>query len=267
MPTGVKNPRTPRADVSSLMRSMMRRVRDRSLEGVASVAPALAAYADWCQPVHNRWVGPMNGQPARQQLVRDIARCAQPKAVIETGTNRGVTTEFLWSVTGAPTWTVETSQRFAKFAQWRLHHLADITVCHDDSRAFLAQLARDEQMPKEDVLFYLDAHWGTQLPLREELVTIAQHWTEPVILIDDFQVPGDTGYGFDDYGNGMRLSSDYVPLAEMGDFTLLFPACPSAAEGGSRRGCVVIVSPTRADEFKGQGLPLVRCRCDEARTA
>ena len=90
-----------------------------------------------------------------------------------------------------------------------------------------------------------------------ELLTISHGWKNPIIMIDDFEVPGDPGYAFDDYGEGLRLTGDYVPLAEMGEFDLLFPTCPSTSEGGSRRGCTVIASPSQAAKFATDGVPLV----------
>lgn len=229
----------------------------RMVDRVESVSPRLAAYVDWCQMEHTRYgTGPMNGQPARQQLVRAIARVVAPKAVIETGTGRGATTSFLWAVTGCPTWTVESSARHASFARWRLHDIGAITVCQGDSRAFLRRLAADPQVPKESVFFYLDAHWEADLPLRDEVLIIGRDWSDPIIMIDDFQVPDDPGYGFDDYGDAGRITRDYIPLAELGDVEVLFPTCLSSAEGGLRRGCSVIVSRARAEAFAREHIPL-----------
>lgn len=241
------------------VRSLLHTGKTALLDHLAEVAPTLAAYIDWCQPGQNRWyLGPMNRQPARQELVRAIARSVRPQAVIETGTHRGATTHFLWAVTGAPTWTVEVVPRFAAFAEWRLGEIQEITVRRGESRAVLRQLAADPAVPKENVFFYLDAHWGSDLPLREELMIISEAWRDPVIMIDDFEVPDDPGYRFDDYGDGNRLTVEYLRQAELGPVELLFPACPSSAESGLRRGCVVIASPTRADTFQLEGVPVRR---------
>jgi hypothetical protein len=60
-------------------------------------------------------------------------------------------------------------------------------------------------------------------------------------MIDDFQVPSDPGYGYDDYGPEKALVSSYIQPAvlahELGAF---HPCTPSAAETGGRRGCVVL---------------------------
>lgn len=244
------------APCATAIRGFVRDRLDLMVDRLEPLSPTLAAYGDWCQSGYTRRTGPMNDQPARQQLVRDIAHAAAPQAVIETGTHRGATTGFLWAITGSPTWTVESSARYVSFARWRLRDLSAITVCQGDSRAFLRQLAADRRVPKETVFFYLDAHWGEDLPLREELVIITHCWSDPIIMIDDFEVPGDPGYGFDDYGNGKRLTRDYLPWDALAGMAILFPSCPSSAEGGLCRGCSVVVSRARAEAFARSHLPL-----------
>jgi hypothetical protein len=107
-----------------------------------------------------------------------------------------------------------------------------------DSRIFLRWLLANPAIPKEHVLFYLDAHWGDDLPLMEELTIIAPNWSESAIVIDDFQVPGDSGYGFDDYGQQGRLTVDFLP--ELAGWGALYPSAASAIETGGRRGYVVL---------------------------
>jgi hypothetical protein len=55
------------------------------------------------------------------------------------------------------------------------------------------------------VFFHLDAHWEGDLPLQEEIEIILGRFPNFLIMIDDFRVPGDSGYGFDDYGRGKML--------------------------------------------------------------
>jgi hypothetical protein len=58
-------------------------------------------------------------------------------------------------------------------------------------------LAARLDFPKSKVFFYLDAHCGWEAPLVEELKIIFTKWTEAVVMVDDFQVPG-TDYVYDD---------------------------------------------------------------------
>ncbi len=64
-------------------------------------------------------------------------------------------------------------------------------------------------------------------------------------LIDDFKVPNDEGYGFDDYGEGATLSLDYLlPLEDLG-VVPYFPGSPSSLETGVCHGCVVLARHSR----------------------
>jgi hypothetical protein len=59
-------------------------------------------------------------------------------------------------------------------------------------------------------------------------------------MIDDFCVPGDAGYAYDDYGEAGALDLAYLaPLAAFG-LPTFFPAACSACETGKKRGCVLL---------------------------
>lgn len=153
---------------------------------------------DWAVSDSSAWAGPMNGQQMRQQLVRDLVRHVDIRGVVETGTYRGTTTEFLHHVTGGPVFSIESVPRYHDFASRRFAVSDPVHLRLGDSRPVLAQLAEDDRCPKHQVLFYLDAHWARDLPLHGELELIRRRWHDCVVMIDDFEVPGDPGYGFDD---------------------------------------------------------------------
>ena len=89
-------------------------------------------------------------------------------------------------------------------------------------------------------LFYLDAHWENHLPLKDELQIIFEHAQQFLILIDDFCVPHDAGYGYDNYGDGKSLELAYLRPLSQYRFAVFFPTAPSVLETGYRRGCVVL---------------------------
>ena len=97
----------------------------------------------------------------------------------------------------------------------------------------------DDIIAKDKVFLYLDAHWHDDLSRREEVDLIFRHRTRPVVMIDDLQAPDDSGYQLNDYGEGEKLSLDYLdPVANIG-FTPFIAALPLSGEVGFKRGWVV----------------------------
>jgi hypothetical protein len=190
---------------------------------------------------------PFNGQFHRMQLVKEILKCFEFCAIVETGTYRGLTTAFLRRLSGLPVYTVEASERSFYFAKQRFRHEDGVFVEYGDSRTFLKRLGKDPRLSDGCVFFYLDAHLQLglplyeqgDLPLHEELEIIARSWPDPVIMIDDFQVPDDPAYGFNDYGIGGRLTVDYLPPVLKQEFRLFWPTVRGEGETDPRRGCVV----------------------------
>src|SRR5947209_5803157 len=68
----------------------------------------------------NGWGGPLNGQCGRQQLVIDLMQAIRFTHIIETGTYRGTTTEYLARVSGLPTYSVELTKYNYHYARYRL---------------------------------------------------------------------------------------------------------------------------------------------------
>jgi hypothetical protein len=184
--------------------------------------------------------GPFNGQLHRQKIYSDIIRSFPLKAIVETGTCRGTTTEFM-SRSGLPVYTAEYDPRLFIFASLRFRKQNKVHLFLDDSRSFLKRLAVDQQVPKQYVFFYLDAHpFNSQddLPLREEVGLVFDNWKFAVVMIDDFQVPG-TDYYFCDYGPGRRFDLEYLkPVAK--SLSAFFPSVSPEAESGRKSGCVIL---------------------------
>lgn len=209
------------------------------------VVPAKAlAYKDLLRPsLRIGCGGPMNGQAGRQQLLRELMCKAQFTRLVETGTYRGTTTEFLYHIAGKPIDTIEASPRFFEYSRRRYFHHPAVSTHLGDSGEYLRLLAAS-RAPPGTVFFYLDAHWGSYLPLHDELTAIVEFWSDSVVMIDDFCVPDDPGYGYDDYGPGKSLTLDNLPPTCLAGWTLFYPAISSSEETGKRRGCCVISSPS-----------------------
>jgi hypothetical protein len=195
----------------------------------------------------DRWGGPFNGQCFRQMIFIDLVRACKFNTIVETGTFRGSTTLFLaLNSGGAPVYTSEIRTRVFELARRRLRAIPNIHIYNSDSRKLLSTINPSSECPS---FFYLDAHWLGDLPLAEETELIARKFPSFVIMIDDFQVPGDPGYGYDDYGPGKSLSLRDFPFDSDPRFVPYFPARRSTEESGVRRGCIVLASPDLRDNL------------------
>jgi len=195
--------------------------------------------------LQNCWGGPLNGQVGRQAIFLDVIDRVAPVAVIETGTFRGITTEWLARNFSGPILTCEKEKFYFLQAHARLSAFPNVDLRLEDSRSFLRQAL--VSYPKDCRTFiYLDSHWERDLPLREELRIIFSCQPNAVVAIDDFRVPCDIGYGWDDYGPGQSLDIDYVKDVIPHGSRLFFPQLRSADETGAVRGCcIVAVDPAQ----------------------
>ncbi len=183
--------------------------------------------------------GPLNGSPARLAAFEELKRRCSFDAIVETGTYLGESTIY-FGAAGCPVYSSEVNPRYMGYARMRLRSRPNVHISLGDSRKFLRRLIEDPNVPKDKVFFYLDAHWQDDLPLREEVDLIFRNWKRAVVMVDDFRVPDDLGYKFDDYGEGKSLSLEYLDLIAHLGFTSFFPALPSSEEPGYKRGWVVL---------------------------
>ena len=93
------------------------------------------------------------------------------------------------------------------------------------------------KQPLGTLLYYLDAHWQENLPLQEEIKLILAYGQPAAIMIDDFAVPGDPDYGYDDYGPGKTLSLSLLAQIEPRGAALFSRRCQHPRRPG--RGAVV----------------------------
>jgi len=198
----------------------------------------------------------MNGQTARLEIARSIIEKYDMEQIIETGTFRGTTTEW-FAQFGIPVLSAEAQQRFAAFSRRRLAHRKNIQIeCVSSTVALKRWIGMPEIVSKR-TLFYLDAHWQDHLPLSEELAIIDQHFSSWIAIVDDFKVPFDADYGFDDYGKGRVLDMDYLEKCKIQNSVAFFPNVAGKWETGSKRGCVIIAANS-VMASKCREMPLLR---------
>ena len=201
---------------------------------------------DYYRNPHQRtaWGGPFNGQAARQALFRSILAKIQLCAIVETGTYLGTTTDFL-AATGLPVFTIEADPYNFGFSRARFWYRHNVRLLRGDSRKNLRRLLDGPlgRLSGSFVFFYLDAHWNDDLPLAEELDLVFNRCSAAVVMIDDFQVPFDAGYGYDNYGPGKALVPSYIAsTVSAHGLQAFYPSTHSVDESGARRGCVVLAN-------------------------
>jgi hypothetical protein len=218
----------------------------------AMLPPKIAGRVDYWIGHHRHFYpygSAMNGQTARAELVREMIFSCKPTLLVETGTFRGTTAEWFAGF-GIPMITIEVNKRFCEFSRLRLSAFKHVEVKRGNSVEVMEYVRRAYGHIDRPIFFYLDAHWEEYLPLRKEIELIFRDFKYPIVLIDDFRVEGDDGYGFDSYGPGKSLTMDYVLVARTPKLFMFFPSVEGKFETGLRRGCVIITSnPELADKL------------------
>jgi hypothetical protein len=198
----------------------------------------------------------MNGSIKRQELIRELHEKIGFDLIIETGTFCGATTEFFTDLK-PPTEvrSVELSEILYEFSKWRLRGRNNCHLYKGNSDEVLRSF--DPADHARRCLFYLDAHWSTYLPLRAELKACAQ-WGNAVVMIDDFQVEDDPGFGFDDYGDNIgRLTLNYIADL-IDDCDVFFPGFSSAVDKSRKTRGFVMLSRNSEISSKMRDCPFLR---------
>jgi len=197
------------------------------------------------------WGFAMNGMTSRLEATRQIIHALAIERIVETGTFRGTTAEW-FAQFGLPFETVELAERYWTFSRARLAKFTNAKIYLQSSVPFLKERIALGSVEKDArQFFYLDSHWENHLPLREELELIFKHYTNAVVLIDDFKVEDDAGYGFDHYAPDKELTLAYVRNSELPKLSCFYPTTRSKEETGAKRGWVVLTAnPGMAEQLR-----------------
>jgi hypothetical protein len=175
-------------------------------------------------------LGAFNGQFSKHRVFSALRNHIRFEVFIETGSYLGKTTEFLATL-GQPVYSVERNPEFYQKAQALLQGSPLVHLNLEDSTEFLQTLLSNELSPSVMAFFYLDAHWYNPLPLRDELGIIAKQHPHAVVMIDDFKVEDDEGYGYDSYEFGQEVTLEFLQK-ELRDsnWHVFFPSLPAALD-------------------------------------
>jgi hypothetical protein len=167
----------------------------------------------------------LNGQFSKQLIWKDILADKAPDVAVETGTYLGHTTAFLAQFVPS-VMTIEVHPPHFKAAADYFSTFRNIKQFEGASQYVLPDVLKEVD-PARHLFVYLDAHWDDNLPLREEIVAIFDGPFDPIVMIDDFMVEGDAGYGYDKYNVG-EISFDHLAdLCEKYDLLVFYPTVPS----------------------------------------
>ena len=163
----------------------------------------------------------LNGQKFRRKILEKFLNNSKFELIVETGTEYGFTTKFLSNYCDKIL-TVEKSKPVYLLALANLKEISNIKLIQNDSKKIFEILKdNDENYNKKKIFFYLDAHSEDDYPLIDELSFIIKNIENFVILIDDFQVPNDDGYGYDSF-QGKKLNIKFIKDLLTNDLSLFF---------------------------------------------
>ena len=183
-----------------------------------------------------------NDQTERKQIFESLTKTIEFSIAVETGTKWANTTQYLaQKFSGVPVYSGELVRESFLIARERLKAFKNVTILNCDSRDLIKTVVALPNSKSEVPFFYLDAHWYDDLPLEEEIELICDNWGSFLIMVDDFKVPHDPGYGWDDYKYGKKLDLEYIgPVTSRHKVSIFFPTAPSDHETGAKRGSVII---------------------------
>ncbi len=174
--------------------------------------------------------------------------CLKAAAFVETGANVGSTLAYVGS-----RWprlrclSCEPDKRAFEQAVENTSRLSNVLLFNLASQDFLkCVLAHLPHLQRAPVLFWLDAHGRDfKWPLRDEIATVTRSFTDPLILVDDFKVPGRDWFGYDEY-DGQVCSLEYVKDSIDGAVEVYYPCyTKKTSPHHPLRGWGFIVRPGR----------------------
>lgn len=191
----------------------------------------------------DQWVvRPMNGQKIRLRTAYLLSEILNPNYAIESGSFLGTTSQYLTTMVSEKTFSIEINKEFSDIAKLRLSSEIlsnQLEIIEGNSAERMPSILAKMNPASSTILAYLDAHWLDEIPLRVELQSLLNWGGQFVAIIDDFYIPDDLGYGFDQYVNH-RVDISHIPQSD--NLTVWIPSQSSSLESGARRGTAYVVS-------------------------
>ncbi len=167
-----------------------------------------------------------HGDTYLKRLVDALAR--EAAVFVETGSNVGSSlADVVRNHPHLECFSCEPDAEAFQVAQEQIEGHGRVHLFPETSQAFLARFERDyADRFRRPVLAWLDAPgYGYEWPLREEVAMLTRCFDRGSILIDDFRVPGEPSFGFDEY-QGQICAWEFIDDVVDGRvaYRLLYPA-------------------------------------------
>ncbi|MCG8568557.1 MAG: hypothetical protein MJB14_00310 [Spirochaetes bacterium] len=146
---------------------------------------------------------------------------------IETGTNIGNTLHYVAkNYSHVSAFSCEPDLQAFKYAKKNLKPYQDrIKIYNNTSSEFITEIKQDhKELYNEPCLIWLDAHgYGFEWPLKSEIEFFTTQFNNAYILIDDFKVPNQEQFIYDQYQN-QECSFEYIRSSiKCKEYQLFYP--------------------------------------------
>jgi hypothetical protein len=179
-----------------------------------------------------------------------FAATQQCSQFVETGANVGSSLCYLArNFPGVQCYSCEPDRESFEFARQKAAKLANVHLYHEASPQFFHTVTGQQPgFCGRDTVFWLDSHGhGFRWPLREEIEFITGHFESAFVFIDDFKVPGQPQFLFDEYEGqtcGLELIAD--SLTKNLDYRFILPSYRDKTSGHHPLKGWVLISYGRA---------------------
>ncbi len=223
--------------MSSLIKKILDHYYRDLINQVNDMETSIRVLVDSPKYIKNDSTG-FNGVKSRKLVFSEMLEYYKFVNIIETGSYLGDTTGYLAQTTKQKVYSCEKNERLYSLAKLRLSEIKNIHLYNMDSREFLKHLCKQKNIIDSECFIYLDAHWGKDVPLREEIEIIASNFNKFIIMIDDFKVPFDSGYVHDNYGTLKYINMKNLNMEHK--LVPYFPTARSSDEKTSPTGFVIL---------------------------
>jgi hypothetical protein len=191
---------------------------------------AVSAFRSWNNLLHGKGAGGFHRDAMYRGVMLELLKAFPFTSFVETGTYHGYSTELVAiHHPNLPIFTSEVVENTYYIARAALKKYPNIHQTLGSSNEFIEKLVKDPAIGAFP-LFFLDAHWYKYWPLRDELRHIGNAKLKCVIVIDDFEVPGQPQFEFDvdggaKQGAGENCNLGYIQpaLVPGNTFHCIFP--------------------------------------------